>query len=227
MKDMILFPEDIDRLNAVLVPLVAKSKLLLAVLINRDGRLLTYHGNLEQLDIVSLGALVAGNTASTLAIANLVGETEFNTMFHQGKDKSIYINGIDENTFLSVVFDDQTNIDRVKVFIRQFEKQLKEALIAVYNKDEDQIDLDLDMSGGSFQYIPPDGQQVGNPAPQYQQPPLATPNPVGNPAGPEQFQSQPDQGPAQQGTVPLPENDSQEAYLFLQNKIKQNKTRPQ
>ena len=127
MKDMILFPEDIDRLNAVLIPLVAKSKLLLAVLINRDGRLLTYQGNLEHLDIVSLGALVAGNTASTLAIANLVGETEFNTMFHQGKDKSIYINGIDENTFLSVVFDDQTNIDRVKVFIRQFEKQLKEA----------------------------------------------------------------------------------------------------
>lgn len=227
MKDMILFPEDIDRLNAVLVPLVAKSKLLLAVLINRDGRLLTYHGNLDQLDIVSLGALVAGNTASTLAIANLVGETEFNTMFHQGKDKSIYINGIDENTFLSVVFDDQTNIDRVKVFIRQFEKQLKEALIAVYNKDEDQIDLDLDMSGGSFQYIPSDAP-AGNPDPQYQQPPFSAPFPVGNPAAPEQFQNQSGPTTAQQPPLapPPPGNDSQEAYLFLQNKIKQNKTLP-
>ncbi len=28
MKDMILFPEDIDRLNTVLAPLVTKSKLL-------------------------------------------------------------------------------------------------------------------------------------------------------------------------------------------------------
>lgn len=155
---MILFPEDIDRLNTVLAPLVAKSKLLLAVLINRDGRVLTHQGNLSQVDIVSLAALVAGNTASTLAIANLVGEAEFSAMYHQGKDKNIYIDSMDENTFLSVVFDDQTNIDRVKVFIRQFERQLKEALYLVYAKDENQIDLDLDVgnTGGGFQHLPPE-----------------------------------------------------------------------
>jgi predicted regulator of Ras-like GTPase activity (Roadblock/LC7/MglB family) len=160
MKDMILFPEDIDRLNTVLTPLVTKSKLLLAVLINRDGRVLTHQGNLGQVDIVSLAALVAGNTASTLAIANLVGEAEFSAMYHQGKDKNIYIDSIDDNTFLSVVFDDQTNIDRVKVFIRQFERQLKEALHLVYDKDEDQIDLDLDMGNNSFQHLP---QEAGHP----------------------------------------------------------------
>ncbi|MBN2035725.1 MAG: roadblock/LC7 domain-containing protein [Chitinispirillaceae bacterium] len=160
MKDMILFPEDIDRLNTVLAPLVTKSKLLLAVLINRDGRVLTHQGNLGKVDIVSLAALVAGNTASTLAIANLVGEAEFSAMYHQGKDKNIYIDSIDDNTFLSVVFDDQTNIDRVKVFIRQFERQLKEALHLVYAKDEDQIDLDLDMGNNSFQHIP---QESGSP----------------------------------------------------------------
>jgi predicted regulator of Ras-like GTPase activity (Roadblock/LC7/MglB family) len=144
---------------------VAKSKLLLAVLINRDGRILTHQGGLEHIDIVSLAALVAGNTASTLAIANLMGETEFSAMYHQGKEKNIYIDAIDENTFLSVVFNDQTNIDRVKVFIRQFERQLKEALHAVYDKDEDQIDLDLDMGSSSFPNLsaeaPPHYQQSG------------------------------------------------------------------
>jgi predicted regulator of Ras-like GTPase activity (Roadblock/LC7/MglB family) len=159
MKDMILFPEDIERLNTVLAPLVSKSKLLMAVLINRDGRVLTHQGNLEKVDITSLAALVAGNTASTLAIANLVGETEFSTMYHQGKDKNIFIDAIDDNTFLSVVFDDQTNIDRVKVFVRQFERQLKEALRSVYDKDEDQIDLDLDMGNSSFQNLPPETPQ--------------------------------------------------------------------
>ena len=163
---MILFPEDIDRLNTVLAPLVTKSKLLLAVLINRDGRVLTHQGNLSQVDIVSLAALVAGNTASTLAIANLVGEAEFSAMYHQGKDKNIYIDSLDDNTFLSVVFDDQTNIDRVKVFIRQFERQLKEALVLVYNKDEDQIDLDLDMGNNSFQHLP---QDAGKSQPSYPQ----------------------------------------------------------
>jgi len=151
MKDMILFPEDIDRLNAVLGQLVNKANLLLAVLINKDGRLLTNQGSLEHIDTQSLAALVAGNSASTLAIANLMGETEFSTMYHQGKDKNIYIALVDENTFIALVFDDRTNIDRVKVFARQFDRQLKESLVQVYNKTEDQIDLDLDMGGASFE----------------------------------------------------------------------------
>lgn len=146
MKDMILFPEDIDHLNTVLSQLVTKANLLMAVLINKDGRLLTNQGSLEVVDTVSLAALVAGNSASTLAIANLVGETEFSTMYHQGRDKHIYIAVVDDNTFLALVFDDRTNIDRVKVFARQFDRQLKSALAQVYNKTEDQVDLDLGMS---------------------------------------------------------------------------------
>ncbi len=150
MKDMILFPEDIDQLNTVLAQLVTKANLLLAVLINKDGRLLTNQGSLEIVDTVSLAALIAGNSASTLAIANIMGESEFSTMYHQGKDKNIYIAVVDENTFLALVFDDRTNIDRVKVFARQFDRQLKGALEQVYNKSEDQVDLDLGMSYDTF-----------------------------------------------------------------------------
>lgn len=145
MKDMILFPEDIERLNLVLSQLVAKADLLLAVLINKDGRLLTNQGSLDSVDTVSMAALVAGNSASTLAIAQLMGEHEFSTMYHQGKDKHIYIAVVDENTFLALVFDDRTNIDRVKVFVRQFDRQLKSGLFLVYDKTEDQVNLDLDL----------------------------------------------------------------------------------
>jgi predicted regulator of Ras-like GTPase activity (Roadblock/LC7/MglB family) len=211
MKDMILFPEDIERLNTVLAPLVIKSKLLLAVLINRDGRVLTHQGNLAQVDIVSLAALVAGNTASTLAIANLVGEAEFSAMYHQGKDKNIYIDSLDDNTFLSVVFDDQTNIDRVKVFVRQFERQLKEALRLVYDKDEDQIDLDLDMGNNSFQHIP---QETGR-QPAYPPPQQAPADKYGHQQQSEYFQPQ----PRQPAAVPPP---SQAGAPYLQNKHRQH-----
>jgi predicted regulator of Ras-like GTPase activity (Roadblock/LC7/MglB family) len=235
MKDMILFPEDIDGLNAVLAPLVLKAKLLLAVLINRDGRILTNQGGLEHIDIVSLAALVAGNTASTLAIANLMGETEFTTMYHQGKDKNIFIDAIEENTFLAVVFDDQTNIDRVKVFVRQFERQLKEALKAVYDKDEDSIDLDLDMGSSSFPHMPPDTA-----------PPAATPdtsrfpqqNSFGGGFGYQQYY--PPQQPMNPGSGEMPPHHDptatppkqpaageDSAYLFLQNKMKQGHERTQ
>ncbi|MCL2183510.1 MAG: roadblock/LC7 domain-containing protein [Chitinispirillia bacterium] len=187
MKDMILFPEDIDRLDGILLPLTQKANLLLAVLINKDGRLLTSQGTLETVDIVSLGALVAGNTASTQAIATMVGETEFCAMYHQGKNKHFYITSVDDETFLALIFDDRTNIDRVKVFARQFERQLVEGLVHVYNKSEDQVDLDLDMNNVLFgstaprpvaappAYAPPQQQMQGDvhymdmnaPPPQY------------------------------------------------------------
>lgn len=172
MKDMILFPEDIERLNAVLSQLVTKSNLLLAVLINKDGRLLSSQGSLENIDTVSMAALVAGNSASTLAIANLMGEREFSTMYHQGKDKHIYIAAVDDNTFLALVFDDRTNIDRVKVFARQFDRQLKHCLFQVYDKTEDMVDLDLDTGIGSQSYIqahqmPPQSSEYAQKIPQH------------------------------------------------------------
>jgi len=148
MKDMILFPEDIDRLNVILEQLTVKANLLLAVLVNKDGRLLTFQGSLDKIDTVSMAALVAGNSASTLAIANIMGETEFSAMYHQGKERHIFIAVVDENTFLCVVFDDRTNIDRVKVFARQFDRQIKKALTFVYDKTEDQVDLDLGFGFG-------------------------------------------------------------------------------
>lgn len=150
MKDMILFPEDIDRLNVILDQLTVKANLLLSVLINKDGRLLTFQGSLDKIDTVSMAALVAGNSASTLAIANLMGETEFSAMYHQGKERHIFIAVVDENTFLCLVFDDRTNIDRVKVFARQFDRQIKKALVLVYDKTEDQVDLDLGLGFGDY-----------------------------------------------------------------------------
>jgi len=186
MKDMILFPEDIDQLDGILLPLTQKANLLLAVLINKDGRLLTNQGQLESVDIVSLAALVAGNTASTLAIAHLVGETEFCTMYHQGKNKHIYVASIDDNTFLAVVFDDRTNIDRVKVFARQFDRQLKEALQRVYDKSEEQVDLDMDVNKLLFGAKPP--AAAPQPMPQQQPWPPAAPMtmPPPQPAAPPQ-----------------------------------------
>jgi predicted regulator of Ras-like GTPase activity (Roadblock/LC7/MglB family) len=232
MKDMILFPEDIDQLDAILLPLTQKANLLLAVLINKDGRLLTNQGQLESVDIVSLAALVAGNTASTLAIAHLVGETEFCTMYHQGKNKHIYVASIDDNTFLSLIFDDRTNIDRVKVFARQFDRQLKEALQRVYDKSEEQVDLDMDVNKllfGSGSKPPVAAAPQGMPMQMPQQQPQ---KPAGdvyymdmNSAKPPQQQPQPQPLPLPQQNQPGQpgQQGGDPSMMFLQKKIRESK----
>ena len=213
MKDMILFPEDVDRMNAVLGLLVSKANLLLATLINKDGRLLTSQGSLESVDTTSLAALIAGNSASTLAIAQLVGESEFSTMYHQGKDKHIYIATVDDNTFLSLVFDDRTNIDRVKVFARQFDRQIKEVVGQVYNKTEDQVDLDL---GGNFDFSQ---QSTLQDSPTYPSPEPGVQLETGLPGGQSNATQslQPDASPGLIRQVPNDTNN-----LFLQNKIRES-----
>lgn len=246
MKDMILFPEDIDHLNAVLSQLVTKANLLLAVLINKDGRLLTNQGSLELVDTVSLAALVAGNSASTLAIANLVGETEFSTMYHQGRDKHIYIAVVDDNTFLALIFDDRTNIDRVKVFARQFDRQLKTALAQVYNKTEDQVDLDLGMSQfdgvdydstqqpvgppqnfqNSVNYFPgqPEQQSPVDPAPFFTPPayPQQVPDVTSPPVNGRRGQEDSDIYYLEQNKNAQKQvNPTDTNYLYLKNKIKE------
>jgi predicted regulator of Ras-like GTPase activity (Roadblock/LC7/MglB family) len=218
MKDMILFPEDIDRLNLILEQLSQKANLLLSVLINKDGRLLTFQGSLEKIDTVSMAALVAGNSASTQAIANIMGESEFSTMYHQGKDRHIFIAVVDDNTFLCLVFDDRTNIDRVKVFARQFDRQIKSALKLVYDKTEDQVDLDLDMSQfASPQSYSSDAQGgfYQQPIEQQHQPSLIKPEPV---IGPNSSAAEPLKNDhvrtSKTGAPPLKSHTSDEEAFF-------------
>jgi predicted regulator of Ras-like GTPase activity (Roadblock/LC7/MglB family) len=240
MKDMILFPEDIDRLNLILSQLVVKADLLLSVLINKDGRLLTSQGSLDQVDTVSMAALVAGNSASTLAIAQLMGEHEFSTMYHQGKNKHIYIAVVDDNTFLALVFDDRTNIDRVKVFVRQFDRQLKAGLVLVYDKTEDQVNLDLDLGSMLDQAMQQQhSQQPAQPPKNFYQPQeffdSVKPSQTKVQQAPQTKVHQQQQMPlhTQPGDEPVFDVDSPRNtstpndtnYIYLQNKIKETMKR--
>ena len=220
MKDMILFPEDIDCLNGILLPLTQKANLLLAVLINKDGRLLTHQGMLDTVDIISLAALVAGNSASTLAIAHLVGETEFCAMYHQGKDKHIYIANVDEETFLALIFDDRTNIDRVKVFARQFERDMKAALVQVYSKSEDQVDLDMDLGSVLFGNVASAMQQTAA-APQYAPSPAMPPQAVPQQAIPSQAVP-----PQTQAAHPYPQQPPQADAAYMDANSAQHLQQP-
>jgi len=234
MKDMILFPEDIDRLNVILDQLTVKANLLLSVLINKDGRLLTFQGSLEKIDTVSMAALVAGNSASTLAIANLMGETEFSAMYHQGKERHIFITVVDENTFLCLVFDDRTNIDRVKVFARQFDRQIKKALTMVYDKTEDQVDLDLGLGFGDSSapvMMEQNSFQIPHEAPYQQQPEPGMINPDHqHPAAPEKIIPVVDNGNDDavhiadlkiHGTGKMTGEAHDTNYLYLKKKIRE------
>ncbi len=126
MDDVVLFEEDLQRIHLILMHLLKESEALFALLVNKDGHLLAQEGLTATMDTTALAALAAGSFASTKALANLLGESEFSVMFHQGKQENIHISLVGENTIMLLIFDDRTNIGLIRLCAKNYVKELLE-----------------------------------------------------------------------------------------------------
>ena len=72
----VLFEEQINEINAALLRMIKKAEAKCALLVDKDGHLITRQGFTHSLDTTALAALLAGSFASTKEIARLVGERE-------------------------------------------------------------------------------------------------------------------------------------------------------
>ncbi len=131
MSDVILYKEDIDRLNSILQSLVFETKILSAILVNKDTRLLASQGTLALFDMSALAALIVGSFASTQGIAGLIGEKEFSMMSHCGKTKNLLITLVDDDTICAAIFDRQISLSAVSSSVARHIEELKAALFAI------------------------------------------------------------------------------------------------
>src|SRR5262249_61828747 len=81
-----------------------------ALLSDRSGRLLSMTGANRALDTVSISALAAGAFSSTGALAQLLGETEFTVLFHQGNKESMHVSTVDDQAILLAIFGERTTV---------------------------------------------------------------------------------------------------------------------
>jgi predicted regulator of Ras-like GTPase activity (Roadblock/LC7/MglB family) len=131
MGDVILYKEDVDRLNFLLKNLIADAKILSALLITKDTRVLACQGTLASADTSALAALLVGSFASTQAIAGLIGETEFDTMSHCGKIRNVIISLVDADTILASIFDNNTSTTRIAASMNKHLDVLKKSLKSI------------------------------------------------------------------------------------------------
>jgi predicted regulator of Ras-like GTPase activity (Roadblock/LC7/MglB family) len=130
-RDRVVFYErDISRFDGELDGFLELSCARAALLIDKDGHLVTRRGETEEKNIESICALVAGSFAATKELARLMGEDQFTTLYHQGGRDSIQISLIANQALLAMVFDDRTNLGLVKYYsvesIKRIEDILKE-----------------------------------------------------------------------------------------------------
>ena len=111
-----IIEEDVERLGRELRELLEQSDATTALIIDKGGFLITSQGDAQQFDLTTIAALASGAYMANQTIANLVHETNFNSIYQQGEKFSMFVMCVDENCLLVVIFQAEASVGAVKYF---------------------------------------------------------------------------------------------------------------
>jgi predicted regulator of Ras-like GTPase activity (Roadblock/LC7/MglB family) len=111
-----LIEEDICRLDGVLRDFLKSTESAAALVIDKGGFLITHKGDADQFDLTTIAALSSGAYLANQTIANLVQETNFDSVYQQGEKFSMLVTNVDEHCLLVSIFPAQVGVGAVKYF---------------------------------------------------------------------------------------------------------------
>lgn len=118
------YAEDIEQIDKLLGEFLRLSGAKCALLVDKDGHLVTRRGEVRTIDMDTISALVAGSFAATKEMARLLGEQEFSALFHQGERDNIQLSLVGDRTLLTVLFDERTTVGMVRLYSSETAKKL-------------------------------------------------------------------------------------------------------
>ena len=123
---LVFYEGEMERIDDVLKDLIRLSGAQCALLVDKEGHMVTCEGDLANVDSDTISALVAGSFAATREMARLLGEEEFSVMFHQGQQDNIQLNLVGDRTILTVIFDETTTVGMVRLYANEATGRLVE-----------------------------------------------------------------------------------------------------
>jgi predicted regulator of Ras-like GTPase activity (Roadblock/LC7/MglB family) len=126
-----LIEEDVQSLDSALETLLRKSEAAAAIIIDKGGPVIHHRGAGGQFDTTTIAALAAGSFCATAAIAGLLGEANFSSIYQQGERFSVLVSNVDDAVMLVVIFKADLSAGAVKYYtaetIREVAGQLRRA----------------------------------------------------------------------------------------------------
>ena len=132
-----LIEEDIRQLDGALRELLSRTEATAALIIDKGGFLITHKGDADQFDFTTISALSSGAFLANQTIANLVEETNFDSVYQQGEKNSMFIANIDEHCLLAVIFPVKVTVGAVKYFAVPARKRIAAQIQAAHDRDPD------------------------------------------------------------------------------------------
>src|SRR5882757_7571193 len=99
-----LIEEDVQQLDATLEELLEQTDATTALIIDKGGFLIAHRGDQRQFDLTTIAALASGAYLANQTIANLIHETNFNSVYQQGEKHSMFVLSVDDYCMLVVIF---------------------------------------------------------------------------------------------------------------------------
>ena len=130
------YKDDVEKIDKLLAEFLRLSGAKCALLIDKEGHLVTRRGEAVGTSMEAIAALVAGSFAATKEMARLLGESEFTIMFHQGARDSIQLQLVGNRTLLAVLFDERTNMGLVRFYAQEASQHIAVVLGEIETRPE-------------------------------------------------------------------------------------------
>ncbi|HUG15501.1 MAG TPA: roadblock/LC7 domain-containing protein [Thermomicrobiales bacterium] len=107
------------------------------MLLDRAGQILSWQGgDQRQMEMMHLGALLAGTYATSREMARLLKEDGFRVLVQEGMREKIFTETVEDRWLLVVVFDHQAHLGLVKVLAKRATQSLAEILHIIVEQNE-------------------------------------------------------------------------------------------
>ena len=108
-----------------------------ALLVDRSGQLVATVGEQPHFDATAFATLTAADFSANDQLARLIGETEFNSLFHQGEQESMYLVDIARRVILVILFDNRTTLGLVRLKVKPTVEELARLFTIMFDRGRD------------------------------------------------------------------------------------------
>jgi predicted regulator of Ras-like GTPase activity (Roadblock/LC7/MglB family) len=133
---LVMHDDHFQMIREICANLNRDANALAVYVIDKNGQLVATAGEAERFDSTSMASLVAGEMAATGGLAKLLGEQDFNVLFHEGVHDHLHISLVAKRMILVVIFDNRSSLGLVRLRVKQTTAELAEVFEMLLQRSE-------------------------------------------------------------------------------------------
>jgi predicted regulator of Ras-like GTPase activity (Roadblock/LC7/MglB family) len=147
-KGLVINDRQLDLCDDLLAKLKEVSGSTFLALISTSGQPITTASDEYHPETLSLASLAASSFAATQQLANILDETEFTLLFHEGKALNLHVSQVSDQVLLIVTFGRETQVGKVRLYTQRAIDVLKQIFENADDEETPAMDDDYEASAG-------------------------------------------------------------------------------